>query len=211
MTRWLHSQLLEWDTVHWDGGSVQFCCKAERKTNTWGRLTALLYFTTRSIQLRNHVILTFRLDNLQWQSCWGPHPYKGTERYPHRCSSAGHSLWGTGSPVKRQLSNIYGCPAPFLNSIEVCMWGYVCECRMKKKVQFQHTYTHTKSYGKAITIDLKFKMTITRSKENNNNRHAVYLFGIHVEFLSAHGHLFIPLHVFPVKIKCVGVLSEIHS
>lgn len=24
-----------------------------------------------------------------------------------------------------------------------------------------------------------------------------YLFGVHVEFLSAHGHLFIPLHIFP--------------
>lgn len=27
--------------------------------------------------------------------------------------------------------------------------------------------------------------------------HSFYLLGIHVEFLSPHGHLFIPLHVFP--------------
>ena len=26
---------------------------------------------------------------------------------------------------------------------------------------------------------------------------STYLFGVHVEFLSAHGHLFIPLHIFP--------------
>lgn len=67
------------------------------------------------------------------------------------------------------------------------------------------------SYRKAITTELKFKMTTLGSEANIINtskwdhKHAAYLFGIHVEFLSAHGHLLIPLHIFPVKIKMISI------
>lgn len=38
----------------------------------------------------------------------------------------------------------------------------------------------------------------TAKGERKGNRNTqTYLLGVHVEFLSAHGHLFIPLHVFP--------------
>lgn len=86
------------------GGDWQHCCITQPHPFSW-RLTSL----------------TFRLDNLQWPSCWDPHPYRGTERYPHRCSSAGHSLWGTGSPVKRQHSQIYRYPFGHYHSSNTLM------------------------------------------------------------------------------------------
>lgn len=34
-----------------------------------------------------------------------------------------------------------------------------------------------------------------------------YLFGVHVKLLTAHGHLFIPLHIFPLKERVYVVIN----